>query len=74
MSPEEPHTLHNSTTFIFIMIMYYIWQLEPQSVVGISGKAARSVLGDWASKKHDEDWQSIRVERQAGGLLKGPCT
>jgi ribonuclease HI len=44
--------------------------IGPEPALGISAKVARGVTRDWTSRKHEEQWQSIRGQRQAKGFLK----
>jgi len=44
----------------------------PEPATGISPQAARGVMRDWMSKKHEDYRQSIHGQRQAVGFLKTP--
>jgi hypothetical protein len=44
--------------------------IGPEPALDISAKFARGIVRDWTSRKHEEDWQSIRGQRQAKGFLK----
>ena len=42
---------------------------EPEPVLGISADNDRRVVRDWTSRKQEENWQSIRGQRQVRGFL-----
>jgi hypothetical protein len=46
--------------------------IGPEPALGISAKVARGVIRYWASRKHEEHWQSLRGRKQAKGFLKNP--
>jgi hypothetical protein len=46
--------------------------IGPQPALGISAEVARGVIRDWTRRKHEEQWQSTRGQRQAKGFLKRP--
>jgi hypothetical protein len=44
--------------------------IRPAPALGIAAKVARRGTRDCTSRKHEEQWQSIREEQQAKGFLK----
>jgi hypothetical protein len=44
----------------------------PQPILEISARAARGVIRDWTSRKHEEHWQSLHGQRHTKGFLKRP--
>ena len=43
--------------------------IGPEPVLGIAAEVAKGGIRDWTSRKHQEYWQSVHVQRQAKGFI-----